>query len=205
MRENESSEACSKHGSLEKYKLNFLRKTKKTQRLEEVGLGLTIWWKLTHSLTHSLTQSINQSINQSITYSLTHSLTYLLTYLLTPWSRVLLEKRNGLQLVKKFPAFYGTRRFIAIFTSARQLSLSWATSIQSMPSHPTSWRSILILSSHLRLGLPSGLFLSGPPPKPCVNVYSPPYLLQALPIPFFSIWLREQYWWVVQIIKLLIM
>ena len=26
------------------------------------------------------------------------------------------------------------------------------------PSHPTSWRSILILSSHLRLGLPSGLF-----------------------------------------------
>ena len=24
--------------------------------------------------------------------------------------------------------------------------------------HPTSWRSILILSTHLRLGLPSGLF-----------------------------------------------
>jgi len=31
-----------------------------------------------------------------------------LTYLLTPWSRVLLEKLTGLQLVKKFPAFYGT-------------------------------------------------------------------------------------------------
>jgi len=29
-------------------------------------------------------------------------------YLLTPWSRVLLEKLTGLQLVKKFPAFYGT-------------------------------------------------------------------------------------------------
>ena len=48
----------------------------------------------------------------------------LFTYLLTPWSRVLLEKLTGLQLVKKFPAFYGTRRFITAFTSARHLSLS---------------------------------------------------------------------------------
>jgi len=31
-------------------------------------------------------------------------------YLLTPWCRVLLEKLTGLQLVKKFPAFHGTRR-----------------------------------------------------------------------------------------------
>ena len=38
------------------------------------------------------------------------------TYLLTPWSRVLLEKPIGSQLVKKFPAFYGTRRFITAFT-----------------------------------------------------------------------------------------
>ena len=68
--------------------------------------------------------------------------TYLLTYLLTPTSRVLLEKLTGLQLVKKFPAFYGTRRFITAFTSARHLSLSWASSIQSKPPHPTSWRSI---------------------------------------------------------------
>jgi len=29
------------------------------------------------------------------------------------------------------------------------------------PAHPTSWRSILILSSHLHLGLPSALFSSG--------------------------------------------
>ena len=32
------------------------------------------------------------------------------------------------------------------------------SSIQSIPPHPTSWRSILLSSSHLRLGLPSGLF-----------------------------------------------
>jgi hypothetical protein len=39
------------------------------------------------------------------------------TYLLTPWSRVLLERLTGLQIVKKFPAFCGTRRFIKAFTS----------------------------------------------------------------------------------------
>ena len=51
--------------------------------------------------------------------------------------------------------------FITAFTSARHLFLSWASSIQSIPLHHTSWRSILILSSHLRLGLPSGLLTSG--------------------------------------------
>ena len=45
-------------------------------------------------------------------------------YLLTPWCRVLLEKLTGLQLVKKFPAFHGTRRFITTLTSVCQLSLS---------------------------------------------------------------------------------
>ena len=45
-------------------------------------------------------------------------------YVLTPWSRVLLEKLTGFQLVKKFPAFYGMRRFITAFSSARYLSLS---------------------------------------------------------------------------------
>ena len=47
-----------------------------------------------------------------------------LTYLLTSSSRILLQKLTGLQLVKKFPAFYGTRRFITAVTSARQMPLS---------------------------------------------------------------------------------
>jgi hypothetical protein len=52
-----------------------------------------------------------------LAFGLSFLLTYLLTYLrvLTPCSRVLLEKLTGLQLVKEFPAFYGTRRFITAF------------------------------------------------------------------------------------------
>jgi len=86
---------------------------------------------------------------------------YLLIYLLTPRGRILLEKLTGFQLVKVFPSFYGPRKFITAFTSACHLSLSWASSTQSISPHPTSWRSILILSSHLCLGLPSGFFPSG--------------------------------------------
>ena len=94
----------------------------------------------------------------------------LLTYLLTPRCRVLLEKLTGLQIVKKFPEFYGTRRFITALTSVRHLSLSWASPIQSTYPHPTSWRSIPILSTHLGVGLPGGLFPSGFPTK---TLYAP--------------------------------
>jgi hypothetical protein len=44
-----------------------------------------------------------------------------LTYLL---HGAVIEKLTGSQLVKKFPAFYGTRMFITAFTTARHLTLS---------------------------------------------------------------------------------
>ena len=91
-------------------------------------------------------------------------------YLLTPWCRVLLEKLTGLHLVKKFPAFHGTRRFNTALTSVRHLSVSWTNPIQSIYPHPTSWRSLLMLSTHVRLGLPSSLFPSGFPTK---TLYTP--------------------------------
>ena len=68
------------------------------------------------------------------------------SYLLSEWSRVLLVKLTGSELVKKFFAFYGTRSFITAFTNACHLSLSWASSIQSMPLHPTSWKEVQLYS-----------------------------------------------------------
>jgi hypothetical protein len=47
-----------------------------------------------------------------------------ITIISTPWSRVLPEKLKRPKLLKKFPSFYGTRRFITAFTRARHLTLS---------------------------------------------------------------------------------
>ena len=88
-----------------------------------------------------------------------------LTYLLTPWSRVLLEKLTGFAANQEIPHVLWNPKFITVLTSARHPSLSWAKSIQSPQPLPTSSRSILILSSHLRLCLPNGLFPSGFPTK----------------------------------------
>jgi hypothetical protein len=51
-------------------------------------------------------------------------ISFILHYVLTTWSTVFLEKLTGYQLHKKFPSFYGTRRFITAFIGARQLPLS---------------------------------------------------------------------------------
>ena len=64
-------------------------------------------------------------------------LTCKLIELLTPWSRVLLEKLTGFQLVEKFPAFYGRGRFITAFTSVRHLSLSSPCPHIPLPEDPS--------------------------------------------------------------------
>ena len=70
--------------------------------------------ELTSTPTHGLPGSFQGNL----------TVPYLLTYLLTPWCTVLLEKLTGSQPFKKFPTFYGTRRFITASTSVRHLFLS---------------------------------------------------------------------------------
>ena len=64
-----------------------------------------------------------------------------------------------------------------------------------MPPHPTSWRYALILSSHLHLGLPSGLFPSCFPTKTLYTHLLSPILAPLLrsyqrirPGPRLSVW-----------------
>ena len=116
-------------------------------KLEEPTTGKAVvnWrtklWR-EHNTRRKFTKQIpehNHNSNWCITaLTLTLNLSLLVTYILTPRSRVLLEKLTSSRLVKKFPAFYGTRKFITAFTNDRHLSLSWARSIQSIPPHPTS-------------------------------------------------------------------
>lgn len=77
---------------------------------------------------------------------------------------VIQKKLKVSQLVNKFPAFYETRNFITMFTTAHHFSLYWARLFRQL-SVLIFLRSILILASHLSVGPPSGLFPSDSPNK----------------------------------------
>jgi len=53
-----------------------------------------------------------------------------------PWASVLLEELTVTQLLKKFPAVYGTRKFITVFKRDRHWPLFWARWIQPTLSNP---------------------------------------------------------------------
>jgi hypothetical protein len=110
----------------------------------------------------------------------------------TPYSRVLPEQLTDPQLLKKLPALYGNRRFITVFTRARDLALSWASLIP---------RLLTIFRNMIKWGVVSTSLnpqAGGPPLVGCprlliqyIRSYHP-YLEVAFP----SVsWGRAMPWW----------
>ena len=80
----------------------------------------------------------------------------------------------GSQLVKKFPTFYGTRRFITAFATARHQFLSWASCVQYTP--PT----FHFLKIHLNIVFP---YMSGSPKWSLSLRFNHQNPVQAFPLP----------------------
>ena len=99
-------------------------------------------------------------------------LNYLLTYLLTyPMQQSPSWETNWFAASQEIPhILWNPNVHYRIHKCPANLSLSRASLIQSILPHTTSWRSILILSSHLCLAVPSGLYPSGFPTK---TLYTP--------------------------------
>ena len=112
------------------------------------------------------------------TGSLVHRSSLFSSHLLRPWSTGLPEKLRGPSLLRKFLAFYGKPNVqYSIHNSPPNRS-------SSCP-YPTSLRSIIISSSHLCLGFPSGFYPQVFPLKPYMHFYSSPNVLRSLPISVF--------------------
>ena len=143
-----------------------------------------------------------QKYNSTCPYFRSYLLNYSM-YQITSW------KRDRFSANQKFPAFYGIRMFVTAFTSGRHLSLFCDTSIEPMPQHPFSWRSICILTSHLRLLLPllpSVLFPPGFPHHKRVCGSPLPHT-RYIPCPSHSSLFDHpnNLWWWAQVLNFLIM
>ena len=106
---------------------------------------------LTYTDIHEWTKKKKEQTNKRTNEHLTNSI-----------EQIHSREANLFSVSQEVPNIYGTWRFITSFTRAWHMSLFWARSIQSMPTHPTFWLSNLILGMP---GFPSGLFPSCFPTK----------------------------------------
>jgi len=158
-----------------------------------LNMNNTVWNTWCHN---TISVVVKQMDNLLFTF------TYLLTY-----SR---EQRpswegNRFSSSQEIPCIIWNRKVHYHIHKCCHLPLSWPRSIQGMPSHPTSWRSIILLSSHLCLGLPSGLFPPGFSTKTLYLSLLSPIRLHACPSHSSRFDHLNNNGWAVQIIKLHIM
>jgi len=138
----------------------------------------------------TLSNQFRNSIICLGTKSCNYFLTYLLTYLFT------YSKEQSPWEANRFLASQEITRILRnwkVHFHIHTCPLFLADSIQSTPPYPTSWRTIFILSSNLRLVLPNGFFPSGFHTKTLYTPLLAPYVLHTLPISFFLIWSHEKY------------
>jgi len=145
-------------------------------------LTYTLTYLLTYFLTYLLTYLLTHLCTCLLTYSPTHSLTHSLHGQSPSWEGNWFAASQ--EISPHFMEPKGSLTHIQVSTTCPYPELD-----QSVHAPlPTSWRSIIIFSSHLHLGLQSGLFPSGFPTNTLYTPLLSRIVLHAPPISFFSIW-----------------
>jgi len=111
----------------------------KTRKCEEIQLNLKMWLHTSRDFNVALSIPLWSNTHHTGTEFLLASSSWVLKPVIwllinrNRWNRVFLERLTVIPLIKKFPAIYGSRRFITVFTRTLHLFLSRSGLIKSKP------------------------------------------------------------------------